>query len=143
FELGGLSEMMLDRIAAILPRLFVDLYVEPFRMTRIEPQITATNDGEFFMPHNDNTHTKLRSRRISFVYFFHREPARFSGGALRIYDSSLDATAAGTFRDVIPMQNMIVFFPSGCSHEIRPVFCPSRTFSDSRFTLNGWIHAPL
>jgi SM-20-related protein len=33
----------------------------------------------------------------------------------------------------------LVVFPSRYLHEVLPVSCPSQTFADSRFTINGWV----
>jgi Rps23 Pro-64 3,4-dihydroxylase Tpa1-like proline 4-hydroxylase len=144
FEIADLRHMMLRSISPILHRLFADLSMASFEVSRIEAQLAATNDGEFFKIHTDNSHPRLSSRRLTFVFFFNRDPAPFSGGALRIYDtSSLEGrrVAASTWRDVQPRQNTMVFFPSETWHEILPVRCPSGSFADSRFTLNGWLHA--
>src|SRR5262249_43819742 len=107
-------------------------------------QLTASNDGDFFRPHNDNTQADAPSRAVTFVYFFHREPKRFAGGELLLYDWRLenDYPAPVALRKTIsPEQNTIVFFSSECLHEVRRVTCPTRAFADSRFTLNGWIHS--
>jgi SM-20-related protein len=136
-------ELFAQRIAFYLRHVLRALQHPFFEMTRVESQITASNDGDYFHMHNDNTHASWPSREITFVYFFHREPCPFTGGELVLYDFSPDGDSmdAGAVRKrVTPRQNSITFFQSATLHEILPVHCPSRRFDDSRFTLNGWLH---
>jgi Rps23 Pro-64 3,4-dihydroxylase Tpa1-like proline 4-hydroxylase len=79
---------------------------------------------------------------ISAVYYFHTLPKAFSGGALRLH--SLAASGKlGTFVDVEPDCDTLIFFPSWFPHEVLPVHCPSGRFMDSRFAINCWVHAKL
>jgi hypothetical protein len=145
FDLGEHEAVIAGRILSYLPRILPSLGLEPFPITRVEAQITASNDGDFFRPHEDNGGPPLDTRELTFVYFFHREPKEFRGGELRIYDpqeTNGDSSGATTYRAIIPQQNQVVFFPSHLLHEITPVDCPSRAFAASRFTLNGWFHRP-
>jgi hypothetical protein len=142
-DLGRHHSIILDRIQSCSPRVFEKLGVEPFWPTRAEVQITASNHGDFFRCHSDNGHPDIRSRALTFVYFFHREPKKFHGGELRLYDSRMQDGAsvpAETHRVIVPRQNQIVFFPSSLEHEITTVDCSSQEFADSRFTVNGWLH---
>jgi Rps23 Pro-64 3,4-dihydroxylase Tpa1-like proline 4-hydroxylase len=142
-DLGKHEEVILDRIRGVLPRVLDQLEIEEFPVTQVEAQITASNDGDFFGAHSDDAHEKIASRRVTFVYFFHREPRQFEGGELRLHDShgrSERHVGAGSYQTVLPQQNQIVFFPCSVLHEITSVECPSRAFADSRFTLNGWLH---
>lgn len=135
--------VMFDRIKAVLPWVFQRLRWPPFRVAQVEAQLTASNDGEFFKAHNDNTAEDLRSRELTFVYYFYREPKAFSGGELRLYDTYVEGrhyVAGESCQILSPLQNRIVFFPSCLVHEVLPIICPSRLFADSRFTVNGWLH---
>jgi Rps23 Pro-64 3,4-dihydroxylase Tpa1-like proline 4-hydroxylase len=136
-DLGKHQELILRRIQAALPLVLGRLGIEEFSITKVEAQITASNDGDFFHCHSDNGDPKVASRELTFVYFFHREPRQFSGGELRIHDSPAEGRG---YQTIVPQQNQIVFFPCSVQHEITPVGCPSRLCADSRFTLNGWLH---
>lgn len=141
-EIGRYEEMMLERIKAVLPRVLDELGMEPFQISAVETQVTASNDGDFFHFHSDNGADHVSSRHLTFVYFFHREPRQFEGGELRIHDAHLEAgeyVSEGSYQTIVPQQNQIVFFPCELMHEITPVKCSSGTFADSRFTLNGWL----
>ena len=141
-DLAQYEGVMLDRIRSVLPRVLDKLGMEEFAITGVEAQVTASNDGDFFRFHSDNGSERVRSRQLTFVYFFHCEPRQFEGGELRIHDSHLRDGAYvsdDTYQAIVPQQNQIVFFPCELLHEITPVTCASQRFADSRFTLNGWL----
>jgi hypothetical protein len=137
-ELGKHQEVVLQKIRGVLPLVLEKLGIEEFPVVHAEAQITASNDGDFFRAHSDDAQEMIASRRMTFVYFFHREPRPFRGGELRLYDSLQNVP--GGYQSIVPQQNQIVFFPCSVLHEITPVECPSGAFADSRFTLNGWLH---
>lgn len=145
-DVGSHQAVIVDRLRASLDRVLARLGHEPFRISGVEAQITASNDGDFFRWHTDNAkhgNDEIAEREITFVYFFHREPKQFRGGELRIYDSRLENNTyvpTANYRCVVPEQNQMVVFDSSLAHEITPVECPSRAFADSRFTVNGWLH---
>lgn len=136
------QSIMLDRIKAVVPQVLQKLGMEEFSIAGVEAQITASNDGDFFHFHSDNSSQPVALRHLTFVYFFHREPRQFEGGELRIHDARLEGGAyvsQGSYQTIVPQQNQIVFFPCELLHEITPVKCSSQAFADSRFTLNGWL----
>ena len=105
----------------------------------MEVKIRAYRDGDFFEVHQDCS--ELNRREISYVYFFHREPRRYTGGDLLLMDTDVEQntyTEAG-FTRIVPQNNAVVFFPSRYYHAVVPVSCPSRDFGDSRFVINGHI----
>jgi SM-20-related protein len=143
YELDNWHNLFIDRIVSFLPHVLARLRLPPFPISRYEVQLTAINDGQFFKKHKDDGSDSVRSRAITFVYYFFREPKAFRGGALRLYDTELDQhgnTSAGNHQTIHPAQNQIIFFPSDCLHEVLPVECSSGEYSDSRFTVNGWVH---
>jgi Rps23 Pro-64 3,4-dihydroxylase Tpa1-like proline 4-hydroxylase len=100
-------------------------------------ELVAHGDGAFFARHFDTT-AHHRRRIISTVYYFHALPKAFSGGVLRLH--SMAATGRdGTFIDIPPDYDTLVFFPSMFPHEVLPVKSPSGKFLDSRFAINCWI----
>jgi Rps23 Pro-64 3,4-dihydroxylase Tpa1-like proline 4-hydroxylase len=142
-EPGEAIKTLVDRVKACLPRILPKLGLPLFPVAGEEAQITASNHGDFFRWHSDNAQEEIATREITFVYFFHREPKRFQGGELRIYDSERREgmyVPTENYRAIVPRQNQIVFFRSSLAHEITPVECPSGEFGDSRFTVNGWFH---
>jgi SM-20-related protein len=140
---GVFHMVVAERIAFYLRWITRALGQPYFDVSRVESQLTASNDGDYFQMHNDSTHANFPSRALSYVCFFHREPRPFEGGQLVIYDSiehdGIEEPAAVRKR-IVPEQGTMVMFPSACLHEVLPVRCHSCAFADSRFTLNGWVH---
>ena len=141
-DFGPMQAMLRQLFVDFVPTLIGDLRVTPFEVSQIELELVANNDGTFFKRHID-TFTgdgrKASDRMLSAVYYFHAEPKAFSGGELRLYSFGTTENESA-FVDVQPEQNTLVAFPSWAIHEVLPVNCPSRRFSDSRFNINCWIH---
>lgn len=134
---GIFRKALLEQLEPALKRL----HHPSFPVGHIEMQITASGEGDYFRLHSD-TDSKS-TREISFVYYFHREPRRFSGGELRLYQSKRvgdQLIPADHPQTLSPRQDMLLLFPSMNDHEVLPVRVPSNAFADSRFTINGWIH---
>lgn len=145
FDYGPLNAVFAERLMSVFGYACDRAGVGRFPVSQIEMQITASNDGEYFRAHTDNTHPLLTGRRLTYVYFFHREPAAFAGGRLRFFQTSQGRqgrlVAGPQIAEIGPRQNQVVFFPSFYYHEVETVSCPSRLFVDSRFTVNGWFRA--
>ncbi|MBD2437848.1 2OG-Fe(II) oxygenase [Nostoc sp. FACHB-110] len=136
------SELIVNKIQKIMPDVMSKLGMSPFVVSQIESQLTAHNDGNFYKIHNDNGSPDTATRELTYVYYFNREPKRFSGGELVLYDSEIKNgfyVKAESFKTIEPRNNSIVFFFSRYMHEVLPVKCPSQSFADSRFTINGWV----
>jgi Rps23 Pro-64 3,4-dihydroxylase Tpa1-like proline 4-hydroxylase len=138
-DLGKHHDLIIARIRGVLPAVLEQLGMEEFTVKHVEAQITASNDGDFFGMHSDDGQEQVATRRLTFVYFFHAEPRPFQGGELRLYDAA-ESESSNSHQTIVPQQNQIVFFPCSVKHEITPVQCGSKNFTDSRFTLNGWLH---
>jgi len=76
-------------------------------------------------------------RAMTGVYYFHRQPRGFSGGALRIHPI-MNQAAGERFTDIAPDNDSFVLFASWVPHEVRPIACPSQQWLDSRFSINCW-----
>lgn len=140
YDLGRYRDIFVDRILTHLPRVLDGLEHPNFRASEVEVQLTATANGGFFRKHNDNGADSLHGRRITFVYFFHREPKPFVGGEFCIYGRNA-VNGRNRSARITPAQNQMLFFISDYVHEVLPVRCLSNDFCDSRFTVNGWIHS--
>ncbi|MGB7443340.1 MAG: 2OG-Fe(II) oxygenase [Coleofasciculaceae cyanobacterium] len=136
------SELIINRVKQIFSTVVNKLEISPFPVWDIENHLTAHNNGDYYKVHNDNGSPKTASRELSYIYYFHKEPKPFSGGELLIYDSKIENNfyvKADSFKKIEPRNNSIVFFLSRYLHEALPVTCPSKSFADSHFTINGWI----
>ena len=130
------------KIRSLVPEILARLRMDGIGRYRIEMGMRVYLDGGFYTLHCDNQSS--RRRKLSFVYFFHREPRRFSGGDLLLYDTSSDtgACSSGGFSRFVPLRNSIVFFPSGCWHQVTPVQCETDDFGSGRWVVNGHISTP-
>jgi Rps23 Pro-64 3,4-dihydroxylase Tpa1-like proline 4-hydroxylase len=138
-RIDGLKSELRPKFKLLLPLMFDKLGIKPFIPSRIEMELVAHGDGAFFARHNDTIFDKGRGRVISAVYYFYGLPKAFSGGVLRIHSMAAGGQQ-GTFVDIAPDYDTLVFFPAFFPHEVLPVKCPSRQFLDSRFAINFWIH---
>jgi SM-20-related protein len=129
------NNVMIRNVCALLG-------IEPFDIEDIECQLTAHGDGAFFKAHFDDIVRRGLRRRLSFVYYFFREPKGFEGGELRIFPHSVrphqDTSTQVDFR---PRNNALVLFASDTFHEVLPVRCAPPEFGNCRFTVNGWLSA--
>ena len=142
YNLGEYTSMIHDRLLTLLPDVLAAFEHETFPVAHVDIQLTASNDGDFFRMHQDNSSAEINTREISFVYYFHSEPKAFTGGQLKLYNSrngEVDHSREVTAQTITPRQNTVVLFQSSYDHEVLPVRCPSRKFVNSRFTVNGWI----
>jgi excisionase family DNA binding protein len=145
YDLGEYTSLIQDRLCALLPEVLTAFKHKTFPISHFDIQLTASNDGDFFKVHQDNSSVEpldVSFREISYVYYFHSEPKAFTGGQLKLYnsqDGEVKPSKKRTAQTIAPRQNTLVLFPSGYDHEVLPVRCPSRKFKNSRFTVNGWI----
>jgi SM-20-related protein len=139
-QLGELESDLQERAQKALPLIFDRLGYTPFEPASLEFEMVAHGDGAHFSRHAD---TVIRSemtsyRAISAVYYFHGRPKSFHGGLLRLHSIG---TNGGSFVDIEPTNDKLIFFPSWYPHEVTPVLCPSGRFEDSRFAINCWVYA--
>jgi hypothetical protein len=72
------------------------------------------------------------------VYHFHKQPKKFTGGGIRVFDSQAgNATSPTRFRDVEVGDNDLLIFPAHLVSAGLPVRCPEGTFEDSLFVIHG------
>lgn len=136
--------VFIKRIKLHLPHIASALGVQNYEFDDNEIQLTASNDGDFFKRHADSGQVvaKTTGRIITFVYYFHKLPKPYSGGDFLLYgrDTNHPQYCHGSnVTAIAPVNNCLVAFASHQWHEVDMVRCPSGEFSDSRFTINGWL----
>ena len=131
-----------SKLRSVLPHVLARLRMEDLHR-HIQMNVTVHFGGGFYKRHRDNDgkHPHSYLRKLSYVYYLSRKPRRFAGGDLLLYDTDVEAGGASSavFSRIEPLDNSLVFFPSGAFHEVTPVACASQDFRDGRFTVNGWI----
>jgi len=122
-------------LQAVLETAF-DMAHAPANSTQIE--MVAHGDGAFYRPHTDtytgDEYTPGGRRRMTMVYYLHRQPRRFTGGRLRLFDLGGEQSIW-----IEPMHDSLLVFPSSARHEVETISCPGGAFADSRFAVNIWL----
>ncbi len=145
--LGEWKPLLRQRFARVFLEVSKEVGLKQDTFERIELEVVAHNDGDRFGRHIDTLYYGLdrsakTTRFLSSVYYYFEEPRGFTGGELRLYPFG-SLSPPGHFSDILPENNMAVFFPAFAAHEVLPIHCPSRAFSASRFAVNCWFHRPL
>jgi SM-20-related protein len=141
-EFAPWQAAMIERVGALARDMAGHLGALHRLGPRVEAELTAHNDADFFAMHADAGNDRA-ARLLTYVYYLRREPAAFEGGELRLFDSQplADGTrTVGNAFDIEPANDRLVVFLSKHLHEVRPIRCASRRFEDGRFTVNGWVH---
>jgi Rps23 Pro-64 3,4-dihydroxylase Tpa1-like proline 4-hydroxylase len=141
-DIAPIKAWFLPLVRSRLAEMIARCDVTPFTPGEIETRCTAYADGAFFKTHSDNLYHV--TRRLSFVYYFHRTPKPYTGGDLLLYDAEPEDAShyfSDRFTRIETRDNSLIVFPSELFHEVTRVVSPSSAFADSRFTLNGHIHA--
>jgi hypothetical protein len=144
FTVGGLKEIQSEfwsYVSEALPSLCPRLQVPLFPVGRTEVRVRTYRAGNFFEVHRDNSIPESADRTVSFVYFFHRVPRRYTGGELLLFDTSPSSKrySITNFTRVVPVDNALIMFPSRFYHAVVPVECTSPDPGDTRFVINGHI----
>jgi len=139
---GAMASLIMPKLRAVMPKLWPQLRMDPLPIKALECQITAHGEGDFFAIHTDNSPPDIAYRRISYVYYFHREPKQFSGGHLCLYHTLIQGgtgTCGRLGADIDPPRNGLMIFPTFVYHAVTPIQCASSALTDQRLTLNGWL----
>lgn len=143
-NVAEVAPMIGRRLYEQMPRIFEALKMPPISFRSVEMQLSVHGDGDFFNTHTDNGLPEIAHRTMSYVYYFHREPKRFTGGHLKLYKTVIhqgEHSAGELVADIDPPRNGLMVFPSYIQHEVTPISCPSSNLADQRLTLNGWLVA--
>lgn len=134
-----------SKITDLYKDVLPELDMEYFDISKIEMQMTSSNNGDFFKVHPDADYNRgrgdVRNRKLTFVYYYFNDPKPFTGGELKIYEFKDDKRTIHDdtkFETIVPENNMLIFFECDYWHEVEEVKCEPK-FENSRFTINSWL----
>lgn len=134
-----------SKIRDVYRNVLPELDMSDFDISKIEMQMTSSNNGDFFKVHPDADYKRgrgdVKNRKLTFVYYYFSEPKPFTGGNLKIYefkDEERTIHNDGKYETIVPENNMLIFFESDYWHEVEEVKCEP-LFENSRFTINSWL----
>lgn len=138
YDLGNFDAPLRAAALAVKPELEATFGMPSFSAGSVELELAAHSDGAHFDRHVDTfvVHNQGSSKRVfTLVLYLNREPKAFTGGELRMY-----AIGSSHTKDIEPLHNRLVAFPSIAGHSVQRIDCPSGKFADQRFAVNIWIH---
>ena len=141
FDLDEIWGIFEHRLRTLIPYVRKELAIAWFPLDEIERQLTAHQEGGFFAVHTDNGGSESDTRRVTAVFHFYREPKRFSGSELCLYDAieQNGIRVPGVRSECLaPINNSVVFFARDVYHAVSPVYLPTADFVDSRFAVTMW-----
>lgn len=80
-------------------------------------------------------------RHITLVYYFNKEPKKYSGGELLLSGNPIynhEIIGDKTFKTITPENNMLVIFPANVAHCVKETKSSTK-FEDGRFSANIWL----
>lgn len=134
----------LPRLEAVIERsgAVARLGLEMIPAGKRELQVTNHGHGGFFHMHRDTGEGQTGLRGLTYVYYFHREPSRFTGGDLLLFDQTVTGERADivSFTRLAPQPNSVILFRPDRLHAVTRIFSDSTDPLDGRWTVNGWFH---
>lgn len=116
------------------------LGVEQFPPGRHDLRLDYTPDGGFGKMHQDVGF----GARLSYVYYFNRQPKKFRGGDLLFFDRNRETgqPLPHQFTRICHEDNLLVIFPPQYFHQVTRVAALdlSLNAADSRLSVCGFIH---
>ena len=151
-ELHVIKSWLIPKVKAAISDKLACFSMPHMVFGKTELQLTLHGDKDYLKTHTDvlksqpigasaYQYEKIKSRKISFVYYLHSLPKRFTGGELLLFDTHLmHDTYNPQHTRIAPQHNSLVLFPSQFYHQVTPVTCTADPLQHGRFTLNGWLH---
>jgi SM-20-related protein len=141
---GALRPAFEQRLAAVMPA--VGRHFQHVLTAQQPAQLLVYDRGAFFRPHQDNSGDPalppdVKARLVSAVVFLGRqtrlpEPGSYCGGALTFFRLPAAVGASRVRTEVWGEEGLLVAFPAGTLHEVRPVT------HGPRYSLVTWFTGP-
>lgn len=98
-----------------------------------ESLLSRYGQCDFYKWHIDNTINR-EQRLITIIYYFNKEPEKFTGGELLF-----GAKSTENYKIIKPKHNRLIIFPSDMLHSVNDVKFLDSDFGSARFSLNLWV----
>lgn len=135
---AALRALICPHLSALLADdlIWTCLRLPRFEADHTEMEAAVHSNGGRFGPHRD-CGGPAASRRLTFIFYLHRQPKRFTGGDLLLHDEPGNTSG---FTRIEPAHNSLIVFPASALHQVTPVKAPPGDLLDGRITLHGWLH---
>jgi predicted 2-oxoglutarate/Fe(II)-dependent dioxygenase YbiX len=132
-----ISNKLQNTVEQYWQEILLTLQIKNFAKSTVESNCVIYGNDCYFKRHQDTITFARKKRRISWVYYFHKEPKQFSGGELIFYKGKEEVAR------VAPQAGMLIVFDSSMYHEVLTVHVKSNDFTNGRFTITGFINQKL
>lgn len=122
-------DLVSSEVSRRWPAILEALDLRRFSIARNDFSCLAYGNGNFFRRHQDVIRSDLFPRRITWIYYFFKEPAAFQGGDVLFYRGEEKVSR------ISPSSGMLVAFDSSLQHEATTVCLPADEFDDYRFAI--------
>lgn len=129
-----ISDKLQNAVERHWQEILSTLEIKNFAIGTVETNCVIYGNNNYFKRHQDTFTSVRKKRRISWVYYFHKEPKPFSGGELIFYKGNEEIAR------VAPQAGMLIVFDSSMFHEVLAVHVKSNEFENGRFTITGFIN---
>lgn len=137
---SDLEEIIQADVMKLFPAFCDALNVQPFLPGRHDLRLDYTPDGGFGKMHQDVGF----GARLSYLYYFNRQPKKFRGGDLLFFDQNRDTgqPLPHQFTRICHEDNLLLVFPPQYYHQVTRVAAlePPLEAADSRLSVCGFIH---
>jgi Rps23 Pro-64 3,4-dihydroxylase Tpa1-like proline 4-hydroxylase len=142
-SMGDIQESFLEIVKSYFTKVELFFCRSGLNLYPRELELNLYRQGVGFKLHTDTgTEASIKTREISFIYYFFQEPKNFIGGDLVLFDTNRRSGECGDkFTKINIENNSLLFFPSDCWHQVTSLKESGASFFSGRFTLNGWLHS--
>jgi predicted 2-oxoglutarate/Fe(II)-dependent dioxygenase YbiX len=115
------------------PKILKTLGINNFIVYQHNMSCVAYEDGGFFKRHKDFSPFSFYPRRLTWIYYFFKEPKGFEGGDLVFYDREEEKVC------ITPSSGLLVAFGPQAEHEATTVTVSDSDFKSSRFSFTCFV----
>ncbi len=137
-----ISARISQKVCERLPEILKVLKLEPFSLEKLSINVMGGLNGHHGFPHMD---TYSDDMKITVLYYFHKMPKAFDGGALELFESDSASKSGHKDEPIVTVEhqdNLLVAFPSDTFHGVSTVSGNATKFEDGRFVAVSFVRSP-